>query len=118
MNKNSYLVSIITPSFNQAQFIEQTIKSVQNQDYKNIEHIIIDGGSTDGTIDILKKYSGIKWISEKDNGQSDAINKGFSTANGEILAWLNSDDYYDENIITKVVEYFSKIIIANFSMET
>lgn len=78
------LVSIVTPSFNQAEFIEETILSVKNQDYPNIEHIVIDGGSSDGTIDILKKYPHLIWISEPDKGQTDAINKGFRMANGEI----------------------------------
>lgn len=105
------LVSIITPSFNQGQFIEETLKSVASQTYKNYEHIIIDGGSTDETIKILKKYKAkypdkIKWISEKDNGQSDAINKGFKMAKGEILTWLNSDDYYFPYTLEKVVNFF------------
>ena len=72
------LVSIVTPSYNQAQFIKETILSIQNQDYPNIEHIVVDGNSTDNTVDILKKYDGkIKWISEPDSGQTEAINKGF-----------------------------------------
>lgn len=101
-------ISIVTPSYNQGQFIEQTIKSVLNQDYKNYEHIIIDGGSTDNTIDILKKYKHLIWISEKDAGQSNAINKGFSMAKGEIFAWLNSDDYYEENIFKSIATYFKR----------
>ena len=96
------LVSIITPSYNQGRFIRQTIESVLNQKYPNIEYIIVDGGSSDNTLEIIKEYEGkIKWISEKDNGQSDAINKGFSMANGEIIAWLNSDDIYLEDAIQK-----------------
>jgi len=101
--------SIITPSYNQGQFIEETIKSIQNQTYKNFEHIVIDGGSTDNTLKILKKYTGkIKWISEKDKGQSDAINKGFKMAKGDILTWLNSDDYYPPYTLEKVANFFSK----------
>lgn len=101
-------ISIITPSFNQGQFIEQTIQSVINQNYANLEYIIIDGGSTDNTIDIIKKYEKhiTYWISEPDNGQSDAINKGLKKASGEIINWLNSDDYYEPNILHKVAKAF------------
>jgi glycosyltransferase involved in cell wall biosynthesis len=87
-------ISVITVSFNQAQFIRDCIESVKNQDYPNIEHIIIDGGSTDGTVDILKEYSHLNWVSEPDNGQTHALNKGFLKATGQIIGWLNSDDYY------------------------
>jgi glycosyltransferase involved in cell wall biosynthesis len=104
------LVSIITPSYNQGEFIEDMILSIKNQDYSNIEHIIIDGGSTDNTLKILKKYNNIyniHWVSETDEGQADAIDKGFKMAKGSILAWLNSDDYYlHEQVISKVVYYF------------
>jgi glycosyltransferase involved in cell wall biosynthesis len=99
-------VSIVTPSFNQASFIEETILSVQNGGYSNIEHIVVDGGSTDDTISILKKYPHIRWISEPDKGQSDALNKGFAMATGEIIGWLNSDDCYYRNAIETVVETF------------
>lgn len=102
-------ISIITPSYNQAAFIERTIKSVLCQNYSNLEYIIIDGGSTDGTIEIIKKYSDkIIWKSEKDNGQSDAINKGLKMATGDIVAFLNSDDTYEPSTFDKVSEFFKK----------
>lgn len=101
------LVSIITPSYNQGQYIENTIKSVLSQDYSYIEYIIVDGDSTDNTIDILKKYDNkIRWISEPDNGQSDAINKGFNMSKGEVVAWLNSDDLYCPGGIKAAVDIF------------
>lgn len=100
-------VSIITPSFNQAKYIEETILSVRVQDYPHIEHIVIDGGSTDGTLGILRKYEDkLTWISEPDGGQADAINKGFQRATGDILGWVNSDDLYVPGAIRAVVEHF------------
>ena len=102
------LVTIVTPSYNQGRFIEETILSVLNQDYPRIEYIIMDGGSTDQTLDILRKYTGrLTWHSEKDNGQSDAINKGLRLAKGEILAYLNSDDTYLPGAITRAVRYLT-----------
>jgi glycosyltransferase involved in cell wall biosynthesis len=102
------LVSIITPSFNQGRFIEETILSIKNQSYKNIEHIVIDGRSTDQTLEILKKYSSsVLWISEPDKGQTDAINKGIERSHGEIIAYLNSDDLYLPETVTTVIEFFS-----------
>jgi len=101
------MISIITPSYNQKKFIEQTILSVQRQKYPSYEHIVIDGGSTDGTIAVLKKYGKkVRWISEPDKGQADAINKGMRLAKGEILAYLNSDDTYEKGALQKVGEYF------------
>jgi len=106
------LVTIVTPSFNQGEFIEDTIISVKNQDYGNVEHIVIDGNSTDGTVEILEEYEdsyNLKWISEDDDGQSDAVNKGFRKSQGEIVGWLNSDDvYYSTDTISSMVKQFSQ----------
>lgn len=100
------LVSIITPSFNQRAYIEKTLESVLSQDYPNIEYIVLDGGSTDGTRELLLAYADrLRLILEPDDGQADAINKGMRLATGDILAWMNSDDYYAPGAIHAAVEY-------------
>jgi len=102
------LVTIVTPSFNQGQFIEDTILSVLNQTYKNIQYIIVDGGSTDNTMEVVNKYADRIdiIIHEKDKGQSDAINKGFKLAKGELVGWLNSDDILYPDCVEKIVELY------------
>lgn len=103
-------VSIITPSYNQGNYIERTILSVLSQDYQNIEYIIIDGGSNDGTIEIIQKYDNkiTYWVSEKDNGQADAINKGLLKATGEFICWVNSDDLIYPDFISSRLKQFQR----------
>jgi glycosyltransferase involved in cell wall biosynthesis len=106
-------LSIVTPSYNQGKYIEECLLSVKRQAYPAIEHIVIDGGSTDSTVEILKRYSSqpgwehLMWISEPDGGQSDALNKGFRRATGDIIGWLNSDDLYSEGCIDIVANFFN-----------
>jgi len=111
------LVSIVTPSYNQARFLEETLHSVERQRYRPIQQIVIDGGSTDGTVDILKRWAALdhgpgytfEWISERDRGHADALNKGFDRVRGDIVGWLNSDDvYFDTRAITDTVAVFQK----------
>jgi glycosyltransferase involved in cell wall biosynthesis len=105
-------VSIITPSYNQGEFIKNTLRSVKNQTYTPIEHIVVDGGSTDDTINILTEYEdryNLNWISESDDGQAEAIKKGFRMASGDVYCWINSDDTYLTNTaISNVINYFEK----------
>jgi len=102
------IISVITPSFNSGDFIERAIRSVIEQDYPHWEHIIVDGGSTDGTLDILKKYPHLRWTSETDKGQADAMNKGFAYSKGDIIVYLNADDYFFSSAFSAVIPEFIK----------
>jgi glycosyltransferase involved in cell wall biosynthesis len=108
MENKTPLVTIVTPSYNQGQFIEQTIQSVLSQTYKNIQYIVVDGGSTDCTMEVIEKYRDKIdiVIHEKDKGQSDAINKGFKLASGKLVGWLNSDDILYPDCVEKIVELY------------
>ena len=103
-------ISIVTPSFNQGKYLEQTILSILNQKYPNLEYIIIDGASTDHSLEIINKYKDRLhyWVSEKDKGQSDAINKGINKATGELFNWINSDDFLEDGALFKIAEVFQK----------
>jgi hypothetical protein len=108
MQNSEPLVSIVTPSFNQGRFVEEAILCIKNQNYPHIEHIIIDGGSTDETLDVIRRYEGtysLRWVSEPDEGQADALNKGFNLARGEILGWLNADDTYQPGAVRSAVAW-------------
>ncbi len=104
------LVSIVTPSYNQAAYVEQTMRSVLEQDYPEIEYLVADGGSTDGSIEIIQRYASrlAWWCSEKDSGQAEAINKGMQRARGEIVAWLNSDDFYLPGAVAAAIKAFKE----------
>lgn len=104
------LVSIITPSYNQGEYLEETILSILNQTYNNIEYILIDGGSSDNSIEIIKKYADklAYWVSEKDNGQAHAINKGFAKATGDYICWVNSDDLLYSSFVSDRMKQFSE----------
>jgi glycosyltransferase involved in cell wall biosynthesis len=100
-------ITIVTPSFQQVRYLERTIQSVLGQDYPNLEYLVMDGGSTDGSVEILKRYEGrCVWTSEKDAGQSDAVNKGLARAKGEIVGWLNSDDTLAPGALLRIGGYY------------
>jgi len=99
--------SIITPSYAQGQYVRQNIESVLQQGWDDIEHIVVDGGSRDETVEILRSYPHLKWVSEKDEGQADALNKGLRMATGDIVGWINSDDYYADGALQKVASLFA-----------
>ncbi|MBE2260099.1 MAG: glycosyltransferase [Rhodobacteraceae bacterium] len=99
--------SIITPSYAQGQYVRQNIESALRQGWADIEHIVVDGGSRDETLETLRSYPHLKWVSEKDEGQADALNKGLSMATGDIVGWINSDDYYVDGIFKKVADVFA-----------
>lgn len=115
-NSNLPRITVVTPSYNQGKFLEETILSVINQNYPNLEYFVIDGGSTDNSIDIIKKYEHRIdwWVSEKDKGQADAIRKGFDKATGDLINWINSDDLLFPNALWKIAEAYKKHPDASF----
>jgi glycosyltransferase involved in cell wall biosynthesis len=114
------MISIVTPSFNQGRFIEETLRSVKDQHYSELEQIVVDGASKDETVEILKRYSSapgwghLRWISEPDHGQSDAVNKGFRMASGDIIGWLNSDDLYEPGSFARISKIFEENPLVDF----
>lgn len=110
MPNGETLVTIVTPSFNQAQYLGRAIQSVLSQDYPHIEYIVVDGGSSDGSVDIIQQYERqlTWWVSEPDDGHADALNKGFARASGEVLAWLNSDDFYYPGAVAEALSFLSE----------
>lgn len=103
-------ISVVTPSFNQGRFLSETMKSIHGQRYPDLEHIVIDGGSTDESVAVIKKYAGqvTYWVSEPDNGQTDALIKGFARSQGDIQCWLNSDDLFEPGALAEVGTYFAR----------
>lgn len=101
-------VSIVTPAYNAMPYLKATIESIRSQEYPDLEHIVMDGGSKDGTCELLRQYPEINWVSEKDRGQSHALNKGFELAKGDIIGWLNADDIYEPDAILTAVEYLEQ----------
>lgn len=117
-------ITVVVPSFNQGRFIEQTLRSVLDQNYPDLELMVMDGGSTDETLDVIRKYESrlACWVSEKDCGQTDAINKGFRRATGEILTWLNSDDLQEPGALQAVAEAFASgvadVVYGDYTLVT
>jgi glycosyltransferase involved in cell wall biosynthesis len=109
-------ISVITPSFNQAHYLEATMRSVHDPGYPNLEHIVIDGGSTDGSVEVIERYAErlAYWVSEKDDGQTDALIKGFTRATGDIYCWLNSDDLFEPTTLFEVAELFQHHLDVRF----